>query len=145
MVGGMPIWEAMPGVRHQREVRRIELSIKRSPGGGQDCGCLAFSDVPIRFPEGSYKRPDVSVFCREPDEQDEAVTLLPEAVIEVLSPGYEDKDLKSGVPFYLAQAVKDVIVLDPRTHEVRHYQGLSERLHSSPVVIALTCGCSVTV
>ena len=32
----------------------------------------------------------------EPDEQDDAITLLPEAVIEVVSKGYEAKDLEIG-------------------------------------------------
>ncbi len=34
-------------------------------------------------------------------------------MIEVVSKGYEAKDLEIGPPFYLAQGVKDVIVFDP--------------------------------
>jgi len=51
--------------------------------------------------------------CREPDETEDAILLLPEAVIEVVSKGYEAKDLELGPPFYLAQGVEDVIVFDP--------------------------------
>lgn len=61
------------------------------------------------------KRPDISLFCREPDEQDEAIRLVPEAVIEVVSAGYEAKDLEIGPRFYLTQGVKDIIVFDPHT------------------------------
>jgi Uma2 family endonuclease len=101
--------------------------------------------VLVRFPDGSFKRPDIAVFCRSPEEQDEAVTLVPEAVIEIVSKGYEAKDLAQGVPFYLSQGVKDVIVFDPYTTEVRHFTGNRERTSNSPVDFRLECGCICTV
>ncbi len=81
-----------------------------------DCGCVHALDVYIQFPNG-LKRPDISIFCREPGEaeQDSFLTMVPEAVVEVVSQGYEAKDLEIGPPFYLSQGVKDVIVFDPRT------------------------------
>ena len=73
-------------------------------------------------------------------------TLLPEAVIEILSPEYEAKDLAIGVPFYLRSGIKDVIVFDPGTRTVRHFRpGHSELQCDSPIDIALACGCLVTV
>ena len=59
----------------------------------------------MQFSDGSLKRPDISIFCREPDEQDDAVTLVPEAVIEVVSKGYEAKDLQIAPDFYLSRGV----------------------------------------
>ena len=97
MVGGLPIWEAMPGIGHQKHVKRIDSSIKRDPAKGSDCEYISYMDVIVEFEDGSYKRPDISVFCREPDEQEGAVTLLPEAVIEVVSRGYEVKDYEIGL------------------------------------------------
>ena len=58
--------------------------------------------------------------AEEPDEEDEAVTLVPEAVIEVISQGYEFKDLELGPMFCLSQGVKDVVVLDPRSKAIIH-------------------------
>lgn len=58
--------------------------------------------------------------CREPDELDEAITLIPEAVVEVVSKGYEAKDLEIGPRFYLSQGVRDVIVVAPLTLLVLH-------------------------
>lgn len=66
------------------------------------------------------QRPDIAIFCREPEELDEAITLLPEAVVEVVSRGYEAKDLEIGPRFYLSQGVKDVVVFDPYTLLVLH-------------------------
>ncbi len=142
-VGGLTVWEAQPVFRHQAEVFRIQSSIR--PIGGSSttggCGCVHVADCAILFPDGSQKRPDISIFCRVPDETDSAVTLLPEAVIEVISKDYEAKEYLIGVTFYLQVGVKDVITLDPRTGEVRHYRPDTLTYHTSPIEIMLQCGC----
>lgn len=143
IVGGLPLWESSPVYRHQKEVDRIRASIEPVTGAG--CACVHAADVYIAFPDGSLKRPDVSIFCREPDEQEEAIRLVPEAVIEVVSKGFEAKDLEIGPRFYLSQGVKDVVVFDPYTLLVLHVTpGGSER-HVSQVAIELACGCHVDV
>lgn len=142
VVRGLAIWEAAPAYRHQRAVDRIRATIRQARGA---CGCIHVADVYVQFPDGSLKRPDVSIFCREPDELDEAITLVPEAVIEVLSPGYEAKDLDLGVSFYLSQGVKDVLVFDPRSLSVVHARVDATVRHASPQSFALTCGCDVDI
>jgi len=140
---GIPTWEAFPGIRHQKAIGRIFVSVVRLPQS--DCACFQVSDAYIKFPDGSLKRPDLSIFCEEPPDIDEAYPQIPEAVLEVLSKDYEKKDTEIGAPFYLAQGVKDVILFDPRTREVTHLRrDGSERL-TSPVTIQLECGCQVTV
>src|SRR5690242_20744904 len=104
VVGGLPIWEPYPGYKHQKAIDRIRASIGAASSSGlsaQPCGCIHTSDVYISFPDGSLKRPDIAIFCQEPPETEEAVTLVPEAVIEVVSKGYEAKDLEIGPRFYL--------------------------------------------
>lgn len=125
IVGGLPVWEAMPLLIHQEAVDRIRASIRPGLQAASGCGCLHYHDVAIRFPECSQKRPDISIFFRRPDEIDEEIRMLPEAVIEILSKGYEAKDLQVGVPFYLSQGVKDVVVLDPQSLQVLHFRGRS--------------------
>ena len=71
--------------------------------------------------------------------------MAPEAVIEVISRGYEKKDLLMGVDFYLANGVKDVVVLDPRSGLVIHSRRDGSRDGQSPWRIHLECGCEVTV
>jgi hypothetical protein len=147
IMGGLPIWQAHPVLKHQRAIDRIRETIKPPPHAGENggCACVHYADVYLRFPDGSLTRPDISLFCREPDEVDAAITLLPEAVIEVVSRGYEAKDLEIGPRYYLAQGVKDILVLDPDTLLVLHvYRGGAER-HISPVTIALACGCICTL
>jgi Uma2 family endonuclease len=146
IVNGLAIWEAHPVYKHQKAVDRIRNSIK--PGKKKPkniCECIHVADVYVQFPEGSLKRPDISVFCQEPKEEEEAVTLVPEAVIEIVSKGYEAKDLEIAPNFYLLQGVKDVIVFDPRTLLVLHARRDGTKRLTSPVEIKLECGCICTV
>jgi Uma2 family endonuclease len=147
MVGGLPIWEPHPVWKHQKAVDRIRETIRtvETPPGAARCTCLHAADVYVSFPDGSLKRPDIAIFCTEPAEEEEAITLVPEAVIEVLSKGYEAKDLEIGPRFYLSQGVKDVVVFDPYTLVVLHVRRDGSRRMVSPVTIDLECGCSCTV
>lgn len=143
VVGGLAIWEAQPVYRHQKAVDRIRASIH--PSESSACACVHIADVYVEFPDGSLKRPDISIFCREPDEQEEAVRLVPEAVIEVVSKGYEAKDLELGPRFYLSQGVKDVVVFDPSTLLVLHVRADGATRAVSPHPITLACGCTALV
>ncbi len=149
IVAGLPIWEPHPVWKHQRAVDRIRATIAPiapdGPDDGDACDCLHVADVYIAFADGSLKRPDISIFCREPDEEDEAITLVPEAVIEIISKGYEAKDMEIGPQFYLAQGVKDVVVFNPYTLLVLHVRRDGAKRHLSPVTLSLECGCQCVV
>ncbi len=146
IVSGLAIWEAHPVYKHQKAVDRIRDSIRASKKKNKKkCDCIHVADVYVQFPEGSLKRPDISIFCREPEEEEEAITLVPEAVIEIVSKGYEAKDLEIAPNFYLLQGVKDVVIFDPRTLLVLHVKRSGTKRLTSPVEIRLECGCSCTV
>lgn len=148
LAGGMTTWEAFPPYKHQNRIYRIQQSIHRRTDAIFDCACAHVSDAYVKFPDGSIKRPDIAIFCREPDEdeQDGAVTLLPEAIVEIISKHYEDKDLKVGVPFYLSQGIADVVTLDMVANTVIHFRpGQPEETHTSPVTLTFACGCEATI
>jgi Uma2 family endonuclease len=148
IVGGLPIWEPYPVYKHQKAIDRIRATIATSDAGkarDQPGGCVHTSNVYIRFPDGSLKRPDIAMFCTEPDETDEAIAVVPEAVIEVSSKGYEAKDLEIGPQFYLSQGVKDVVVFNPYTLVVLHVRKDGAQRLVSPVTIELECGCRCVV
>jgi hypothetical protein len=148
IVGGLPIWEAKPMLKHQKAIDRIRDSIHpapNQPGQEPSCGCIHFSDVYVAFPDGSLKRPDIAIFCQEPDEEEEPIRLLPEAVVEVISKGYEAKDLEIGPRFYLSQGIKDVVVFDPYTLLVLHVRRDGAARHISPIQISLECGCTCEI
>lgn len=143
IVAGLPVWEASPVIRHQAAIDRIRESIKKV--SETDCACFHIADIYVQFPDGSLKRPDISIFCREPEETDEAVEMIPDAVIEIISKGYEKKDLEIGVPFYISQGVKDIVVFNPYTDEVLHFRGGEKSEMTSPVEIEFECGCGCAV
>ena len=145
IVGGLPLWEASPVLRHQEAIDRIRASLRPASRPDNGDGYVHLTNVYIGFPEGSLKRPDISIFSREPDEEDKAITLVPEAVIEIVSKGYEAKDLEIGPRFYLSQGVKDVVVFDPHTLLVLHLTPTSTERLVSPVKIKLACGCACKV
>jgi hypothetical protein len=145
-VGGLPIWEAQPVFRHQGAIDRIRSSIRASNENLDritPCGCIHIADVLFLFPDGSFKRPDIAVLCQNPleSEMDAALETIPEAVIEVISAGYEAKDLEISPQFFLAQGVKDVVVFDPRSLLVWHFRKDGTWRLNSPVQISLECGC----
>lgn len=141
IVSGLPIWEAHPVWRHQKAIDKLRSTLVPQPGSA--CACVHASDVYVQFRDGSLKRPDIAIFCREPDELEDAITLLPEAVVEVVSRGYEAKDLEIGPPFYLSQGVKDVVIFDPATLLVLHARRDGTRRYTSPQPIAFECGCAL--
>ena len=146
LVGGLPLWEPHPVYRHQKAIDRIRATIEPFPlDATERCDCIHVAGVYVAFPDNSLKRPDIAIFCREPDEQEEAITLIPSAVIEVVSKGYEAKDLEIGPRFYLTNGVADIVVFDPATLLVLHVRRDRTMRHVSPVQIELECGCRVVV
>ncbi len=148
-VRGRMKWEMSPASRHQMMVQRIERSIRPSRGAADACACFPLADVLIRFPDvdASLKRPDIAIFCSVPPAVDEALDLLPAAVVEVLSVGYEEKDLgPDGAAFYLAHGIADVLIVDPRGGTVQHLRvGAPPMTHPTPYTADLACGCRIAV
>ena len=144
MMDGMPTWEAMPGIRHQRIIQSIFLSVRRSHQSEGDYGCHRYLDTYVRFPDGSFKRPDLAIYCQAPPDVDGATDVIPVVVVEIVSAGYEAKD-RLGLPFYLSQGIADVVVYDPRTGEVVHATPQDQTFYNAPVDLAFACGCSVTI
>ncbi len=145
IIDGLPVWEALPNLTHQKTIDRIRQMIAVSNKSNGNCACLHYADLHIKFPDGSDKRPDISIFCNEPNETESAVTDVPEAVIEIISKGYEKKDLELGPPFYIGQGVRDVVVYNPYTGAIRHFDSAGERGYQSPTTLILHCDCQVTI
>jgi Uma2 family endonuclease len=144
-INGMPIWEASPVIQHQRIIDRIRASITPTRHRGDGCACIHYADIYILFPEGSAKRPDISIFCAEPTPQDTMCETIPNAVIEVLSKGYEKKDTEVSLPFYLTQGIPDIVIFDPATNRVSHYHDGKTEEHDSPIELTFVCGCRASI
>lgn len=145
MTAGGMTWEAMPGQRHQDLTLSIVNSVRSPEVGGRECGFHRVFDVAVWLRDGTVKQPDVSIFCARPPEDEGFIHSVPEPVIEITSPGYEEKDLIHGPPLYLRNGVKDVLVLDRRDGTVHRFTSEGKSLQPSPTQFELACGCSVTV
>lgn len=145
IVGNLPIWEASPAYKHQKAVDRIRATLRTPTLNKSGCDGVQVAGVYVEFPDGSLKRPDISIFCREPSEEEEAIKLIPEAVIEVISKSYEAKDMELAPPFYLAQGVKDLVVFNPYTMDVFHFTAEGRKELRSPAPIEFACGCQCVV
>jgi Putative restriction endonuclease len=146
ITGGIRTWRLLPSLRHQKLIDRIRASIAPTTQIGDSCGCYHLSDASLVFPDGSFKRPDIAIFCVEPPDIDEAWEQVPEAVIEIVSLGYEEKDLSINPPWYLSMGVKDVLVVDPREGQVKHFRhGAPTVTRNQPASFELLCGCQCVV
>jgi Uma2 family endonuclease len=139
MVAGVPLWEASPVALHQFELDRIRASI------GPEF--FHASSSLFRFPDGSLKRPDIAILCATPsrEEMKSALRQVPQAVVEIISVGYEEKDLRFAPGFYLQQGVQDILIFNPETLEVWHHRKNGVKGYLSPHQFVLECGCMVLV
>jgi Uma2 family endonuclease len=142
---GLPIWEFLPAPLYTMEATRIDRSVRKEVRKGDDCGCHSFQDMSIRFPDGSIRRPDISIYCEPPEPTQESTTSIPKAVVEVVSPGSEIKDIELSPPFYLLHGILDVLVFEPLTGVVAHFRREGRSQLNSPADVELECGCLVTV
>ncbi|HZH99088.1 MAG TPA: Uma2 family endonuclease [Fimbriimonadaceae bacterium] len=132
-------WETSPGYRHQEICSEVLRSISATQGSS--CGCHSVLDVAIRFPSGVVKRPDLSIFCERPLEEEGFVRRVPEAVVEVVNLGYEAKDLIAGPPLYLENGVGEIVVVDRFNGELHIFRAEGEEVFSLPHEVELRCGC----
>ena len=144
-IGVTPVWEFLPSFEHQDVLRSIDRSVRRAESGDPNCDCYSITNVYLRLPNGSLVRPDLLIYCKKPASTRQALAVVPEAVIEVLSPYGELKDLQIGPPNYLANGVKDVIVVDTESGVATHFrrEGATPRRRGDTVL--LECGCEITL
>ena len=155
VVEGRHIWEASPSPAHQMIVDDIRATIQpaHTSGSGGDCGCYHLADTNLTLTPKKHKhsqvRPDIAIYCERPPRQQTALRIVPAAVIEVVSPRYEEKDLEALPPAYLHAGVLDVLVYEPQTQAITWWDqegGVEEpRRLTAPQTITLRCGCQVTI
>lgn len=145
ITNGIPTWEAFPPLRHQMKVDAVCFSATPNSLHGIREGFTIVRDLTIQFLDGSVKRPDVSIFSTRTIEENTACRQIPEAVIEILSKGYEKKDTEVSLPFYLSWNIPDIVLFDPETNKVSHYHNGQVDEYDSPVDLTFACGCRATI
>lgn len=146
VTGGLPTWEAMPGALHNGVVDDIRQSLTHLNIDNQACACAHIADTYITFSPELLRRPDIAIFCERPPRPDGALSgIIPGAIVEVLSAGYEQKDYDV-VPLYLAAGVQDVILVDPRARTAARYTSAAPPERAAlPVQWRLAMGCRLEI
>ncbi len=145
VVQGEFVWEFFPSPLHQGFVRDLDRSVRPIPGDDRGCGCFTLADAYLQFSDGSLKRPDLMIYRFRPPLTREPLTIMPEAVVEILSPRGERKDLQVGPPFYLSNGVKDVLVVDPERRQGHHFRRDGYQPVALGATVRLECGYELTV
>ena len=146
MIGDRGVWEFSPSLEHQETVDEIRATIRgEQRKDGSPCGCHHYADIEIQLPDGSRRRPDIAIFCVRPPRTRLAVRQVPAAVVEVLSPRGEWKDLELGPPNYLSNGVEDVIVIHPESGLGTWFRRDGQKAVQRGQRLALDCGCVLTL
>lgn len=146
ITGGVPTWEAQPGALHNGVVDDIRQNLTRHNQFTEGCGCYHIADTYIELAPTLLRRPDIAIFCDKPPRPDGAITgLIPGAIVEVLSAGYEQKD-RDAVALYLGVGVRDVLLVDPRRGLLEWYRpDVAREICELPTVCTLAMGCTLPV
>ncbi len=147
VTGGRTTWEAYPGALHNGVVDDIRHNLTQdNQSTAAPCGCHHIADTYIAFGPHLLRRPDIAVFCEKPPRPDGAITgVVPGAIIEVLSDGYEQKD-RDVTALYLAVGVCDVILVDLRAQTATWYQtGVAPQILDLPTTLSLQMGCVLRI
>ena len=78
---------------------------------------LVLQDVFVVFPDGSHLAPDISWWsaARRPPRSDGSVKVIPDLVVEVLSPSTRVNDLGVKRELYMRSGVRELWLADPDT------------------------------
>ena len=144
IASGLPIFQLAPSMIHQEDLGEIYKGVRKGPKAiASGCGCFAAFDALVKFPDGSYRRPDLSIFCVRPPRVRTATTIIPTAVVEALSPSSMVKDVQLSPAWYLSQGVRDVFVYDPEGLTVDHIRASGQERHFIPIDLETETGCFV--
>ena len=144
-VQGLGAWAFSGSPLQAMTAKRVAQSLRADPASEDGVCGFVYGGMAVRFLDGSILQPDLAVYAREPEATRLPARLLPEAVVEIVSPSSELKDLQYSPSFYLSQGVKDVIVYTPETEVFEHFRRDGRTMHRSPTDVSLKCGCLVTV
>lgn len=115
------IYYFSPNARHSVCVNNI-VSMLRSKLPNT---CLAISELHIKFAEGEYKIPDISVFCGKDIKYKFENDLLhlepPKLIFEVLSESTEKNDREYKMELYARSGIEEYLLVDYRNKTIEQY------------------------
>ena len=136
LIGGQAVVTPPTGGHASSVQGELHYALRRWQETAADSG-LVLQDVFLRLLGGHYLAPDVAWWAaeRRPPLVSGALDVVPDLVIEVLSPATRINDLGPKPQIYLAAGVRELWLVDPETAEVTvtgpaGSQGVGDRLAS---------------
>lgn len=113
-VAGTFYWETMPGARHRDTVMAIWSRPSTERKDSKGCGYFPYAELTLGFFDDSVKTPGLSLFCLRPEEREEFVDFVLEAVVEVPAdrPVVSARVIEKSINAALATA-QAVVQVDP--------------------------------
>lgn len=128
LIDGVVMMSPSPRPRHWKAAQEIILQLgifARAGGGIAD----VYSETDLQIHDRSVFRPDVCVYAARPAAAiPDRLTLAPDLVVEVLSPGTQALDLITKRDEYERYGVKEHWVVDPANARIRAWRRQQERL-----------------
>ena len=119
------------GFRHGHVLVRLTARLEAHVATGR-LGYLADSSTGCWMPSGNLRVPDVTFVARErlPDGAPEGfLAVVPDLVVEVVSPSDSQRELLDKVGEYLAAGVRLAWVVDPQSRTAAAYRSLTNVRH----------------
>ena len=124
LVDGVPHMMAPERIRHTDVKGAVFVALGRALARLEGSGCRVFTEgitVPIQD-HSSYK-PDISVYCGEPLDDNTTVLENPVIIVEVLSPSTASFDRGAKlIGYFSLDSVAHYLLIDPDLKTVEHHQ-----------------------
>lgn len=133
LINGVVVMAPSAIPRHQRAIVEILRQFTAWDPAGDRAVC--YPDTDVQFSSDRVYRPDLSVYRRERMLTVPArLTVIPDLIIEVLSPATRPLDLITKREDYERFAVAEYWVIDPDDASARHWLREGTRLVERPVL-----------
>lgn len=115
------IYYFSPNARHSVSINNIVSILRRKLPNT----CLAISELHVKFDDGEYKVPDISVFCstdiKDKFENDLLHLEVPKLIFEVLSESTEKNDREYKMELYARTGIEEYLLVDYRNKVIEQY------------------------
>jgi Uma2 family endonuclease len=126
LINGVVVMSPSPRPRHAKVILELAMQLGNfaASGGSVD----AYTETDLQINDLAVFRPDICAYANAPGKIPERLTVAPDLVVEVLSPGSETLDFITKRDEYERRGVKEYWVIDPADARVRAWRLVRGRL-----------------
>ncbi len=112
LIKGIPFsMSPSSGVTHQRMASKVFRLLQSALDEADSCDCELFYELDLRIDQSSVVRPDLMIICE--DIKAKYPSVIPNLVVEIISPSSERKDREIKFELYQEWAIPNYLIADP--------------------------------